>query len=123
LRTRTCQEVTRKRSRARADLSDPLLLWVKGAARYAHYCFSPPNALHDSYVEYVLLVALIQPSDRIATMDRLHANILDVFNEFDVQITSPNYEGDPEAPKTVPRSRWYAAPAVPEVKAVDQASV
>ena len=80
-------------------------------------------ALHDSYVEYVLLVALGQPSDRIAVMDRLHANILDAFNEYDVQITSPNYEGDPEAPKTVPRSRWYAAPAVAEVKSPDTAGV
>jgi small-conductance mechanosensitive channel len=80
-------------------------------------------ALHDSYVEYVLLVALVQPSDRIAVMDRLHANILDAFNEYDVQITSPNYEGDPEAPKTVPRSRWYAAPAAADVKSPDTAGV
>jgi small-conductance mechanosensitive channel len=81
------------------------------------------SALHDSYVEYVLLVALVQPSDRIAVMDRLHASILDAFNEYDVQITSPNYEGDPDAPKTVPRSRWYAAPAVADVKSPDTAGV
>ncbi|HEU4935949.1 MAG TPA: mechanosensitive ion channel domain-containing protein [Vicinamibacterales bacterium] len=81
------------------------------------------SALHDSYVEYILLVALVQPSDRIAVMDRLHANILDAFNEYDVQITSPNYEGDPEAPKTVPRSRWFAAPAVADVKSSDTAGV
>ncbi len=80
-------------------------------------------ALHDSYVEYVLLVALAQPSDRIAVLDRLHANILDAFNEFDVSITSPNYEGDPESPKTVPRSRWYAAPAAADVKSPDTAGV
>jgi len=80
-------------------------------------------ALHDSYVEYLLLVALEQPSDRIVVMDRLHASILDAFNEYDVQITSPNYEGDPEAPKTVPRSRWFAAPAVGDVKSSDTAGI
>src|SRR5262245_50857352 len=78
----------------------------------------PPDvrqtALQDSYVHYTLLVALEQPSRRGAILDRLHANILDAFNEFDVQITAPNYEGDPEARKTVPRSQWYAAPATPK---------
>jgi hypothetical protein len=39
--------------------------------------------------------------------------IQDVFNEFGVQIVSPNYEADPEGPKVVPRDRWYAAPAMP----------
>jgi small-conductance mechanosensitive channel len=78
----------------------------------------PPDvrqtALQDSYVHYTLLVALEQPSRRGSILDRLHANILDAFNEFDVQITSPNYEGDPEARKTVPRNQWYAAPATPK---------
>jgi small-conductance mechanosensitive channel len=81
------------------------------------------SALQDSYVEYGLLVALRQPSERIAVMDRLHANILDAFNEYDVQITSPIYEGDPEAPKTVPRSRWFAAPAAADTKSADTAGV
>ena len=80
-------------------------------------------ALHDAYVEYALLVALDQPHERGLVLDRLHANILDAFNEFDVQITSPNYEADPESAKTVPRSRWYAAPAVADVKMRDGAGV
>jgi small-conductance mechanosensitive channel len=41
----------------------------------------------------------------------LHRNILDVFNEYGVQIMTPAYEGDPEQPKVVPRTDWYAAPA------------
>jgi small-conductance mechanosensitive channel len=41
----------------------------------------------------------------------LHRNILDVFNEFGVQIMTPAYEGDPEAPKVVPKDQWYSAPA------------
>ena len=33
----------------------------------------------------------------------LHRNILDVFNEYGVQIMTPAYEGDPAEPKLVPR--------------------
>jgi small-conductance mechanosensitive channel len=43
----------------------------------------------------------------------LHQNILDVFNEYGVQIMTPNYEGDPAEPKLVQREQWYAAPASP----------
>jgi small-conductance mechanosensitive channel len=43
----------------------------------------------------------------------LHRHILDVFNEYGVQIMTPAYEGDPTAPKLVPRDQWYAAPAQP----------
>jgi hypothetical protein len=43
----------------------------------------------------------------------LHGNILDVFNEYGVQIMTPAYEGDPEQPKVVPREHWYASPARP----------
>jgi len=42
----------------------------------------------------------------------LHANILDVFNEYGVQIMTPAYEGDPAEPKLVKRGDWYTAPAV-----------
>jgi small-conductance mechanosensitive channel len=41
----------------------------------------------------------------------LHRSILDVFNEFNVQIMTPAYEGDPDQPKVVPREQWYTAPA------------
>jgi small-conductance mechanosensitive channel len=41
----------------------------------------------------------------------LHRNILDVFNEFGVQIMTPAYEGDTEQPKVVARENWYLAPA------------
>ena len=36
----------------------------------------------------------------------LHQNILDVFNENNVQIMTPAYEGDPELPKVVPKDQW-----------------
>jgi small-conductance mechanosensitive channel len=41
----------------------------------------------------------------------LHRNVLDVFNEYGVQIMTPAYEGDPEKRKVVPPEEWYAAPA------------
>jgi small-conductance mechanosensitive channel len=41
----------------------------------------------------------------------LHRNILDVFNEYGVQIMTPAYEGDPDAPKIVPPKDWYTSPA------------
>lgn len=41
----------------------------------------------------------------------LHQHVLDVFNEYGVQIMTPAYEGDTPAPKVVPREQWYAAPA------------
>ena len=69
--------------------------------------------LRDFYVEYTLLVCLEQPSLRATTLGALRANIQDVFNEFGVQIMSPNYFADPHAPKVVPRENWYAAPASP----------
>jgi small-conductance mechanosensitive channel len=43
----------------------------------------------------------------------LHRHILDVFNEYGVQIMTPAYEGDPPEPKVVPAHKWYAEPATP----------
>jgi small-conductance mechanosensitive channel len=43
----------------------------------------------------------------------LHRNILDLFNEFGVQIMTPKYERDPDQPKVVARKDWYVSPAVP----------
>jgi small-conductance mechanosensitive channel len=71
------------------------------------------TGLLDFYVQYTLLVCLDQPRKRGAILHALHANILDAFNEYGVQITSPNYEADPDEAKVVPRSKWYAAPAAP----------
>jgi small-conductance mechanosensitive channel len=69
------------------------------------------DALENSCVRYRLMVGLIEPATRVLMRDRLHASILDVFNEYGVQIMTPSYEGDPEAPKIVPRDRWFTAPA------------
>jgi hypothetical protein len=34
-------------------------------------------------------------------------NILDVFNENNVQIMTPAYRRDPEDPKVVPKDKWF----------------
>jgi small-conductance mechanosensitive channel len=41
----------------------------------------------------------------------LHRQVLDVFNEYGVQIMTPAYEGDPEVPKVVPQEKWFVTPA------------
>jgi small-conductance mechanosensitive channel len=62
-------------------------------------------------VQYTLMACLEEPQRRGPTLSVLHANILDAFNEYGVQITSPNYEADPAGRKVVPPDQWYAAPA------------
>jgi small-conductance mechanosensitive channel len=69
------------------------------------------EALEDFYVRYRLAVCVGDRAERTITLDRLHSQILDVFNEFGVQIMSPNYEADPEGLKIVPKEQWHAAPA------------
>ena len=71
------------------------------------------TALCDFYVQYTLLVSLVDPRRRLPSLATLHANIQDAFNEYGVQIMSPNYEADPEQAKLVPTTDWYAAPAAP----------
>jgi len=75
----------------------------------------PPSVrqagLQDFYVNYTLLVCLEDPASKALVLDALHANIQDAFNEYGVQIMSPNYEADPSGPKIVPPDKWFAAPA------------
>ncbi len=72
------------------------------------------TALSDFYIEYQLNAIISNPPDRIRVLDKLHANILDSFNEFGVQITSPHYIADPSQPAVVPRDKWFQAPAATE---------
>jgi small-conductance mechanosensitive channel len=67
--------------------------------------------LEDFYVKYTLFACLERQDQRPFVMAALHANIQDVFNEYGVQIMSPNYVFDPAAPKVVPKKDWFAAPA------------
>jgi len=69
------------------------------------------EALQDFYVKYTLFVCLDAQDQRYFTLNILHAQIQDLFNEYGVQIMSPNYLADPAAPKVVARKDWYTAPA------------
>jgi len=71
------------------------------------------TALSDFYVAYKLVVYVgsAQPATRARVASDLHASIQDMFNRYGVQIMSPGYYEDPAAPKTVPETNWYAAPA------------
>ncbi len=70
--------------------------------------------LQDFYIKYELNAYTAEPTKMLKTYSALHQNIQDAFNEFGVQIMSPNYEADPGTPKVVPKEKWYEAPAKPE---------
>jgi small-conductance mechanosensitive channel len=78
----------------------------------------PPFVFHlhlgDFSVTYELNVYCSQPRMMRVTYTELHRHILDVFNEYGVQIMTPAYEGDPDVPKIVPKDQWYQAPARPD---------
>nr|WP_315472248.1 mechanosensitive ion channel domain-containing protein [uncultured Undibacterium sp.] len=71
------------------------------------------TALSDFYPEYLLICQAVpdDPVPRAEVMSTLHANIQDVFNEYNVQIMSPHYRADPEKEKLVPKEGWFRAPA------------
>jgi small-conductance mechanosensitive channel len=69
------------------------------------------RALGDFAVTYEVNAFCNDPQGLLARYSELHRNILDVFNEYGVQIMTPAYEGDTEQPKIVPREQWFAAPA------------
>lgn len=74
------------------------------------------TALSDYNVEYRLIAYTLAESPvlRADVLNRLHANIQDVFNEYGVQIMSPHYAADPAAPQVVPREKWRPPPGPPE---------
>jgi small-conductance mechanosensitive channel len=67
--------------------------------------------LGDFAVTYELNVYCNEPQAQMKLYTELHRNILDVFNEYGVQIMTPAYESDPPEPKLVPENKWYERPA------------
>ncbi len=65
------------------------------------------RALGDFAVNYELNVYCNDPDNMMKQYTALHRNILDVFNENQVQIMTPAYEGDPDQPKIVPKEQWF----------------
>jgi len=73
--------------------------------------FVQQRALGDFAVDYEINVYCDDPHSMLSLYSALHRNILDLFNEYGVQIMTPAYEGDPDRPKVVPRDQWFASPA------------
>jgi len=71
------------------------------------------RSLQDFYIEYELLVRLVDGTVRQQVLTELHSHILDIFNEFGVQIMSPHFEEQPHQNVVVAPGGWYPAPAVP----------
>jgi small-conductance mechanosensitive channel len=91
---------------------------LEAASRVGSLRSSPPpfvlqRALADFCVTYELNAFTSVPTRLLDVYSELHASILDVFNEYGIQIMTPAYMADPAQPKVVPRSQWYAAPARP----------
>jgi small-conductance mechanosensitive channel len=88
----------------------------EAAARTPGLLQEPPpfvlkKALGDFCVTYELNVFCDTPNSMERLYTALHGHILDVFNEYQIQIMTPAYESDPVQPKVVPKDQWYAAPA------------
>jgi small-conductance mechanosensitive channel len=75
--------------------------------------FVMQRALSDFYPEYELIVHIDHPEQRGKALSELHAQIQDVFNEYGVQIMSPNFVNQPEQKVWVDKGQWYEAPAAP----------
>ncbi|MEZ5832091.1 MAG: mechanosensitive ion channel [Dongiaceae bacterium] len=75
------------------------------------------RALTDFYVEYELFALTDRPRDQLSILSKLHSNIQDVFNEYGVQIMSPQYYEQPPQPLVVPKDKWFTAPASKEADA------
>ena len=69
------------------------------------------KALGDFAVSYEINAYYDDANTMGLAYTSLHGHILDVFNEYGIQIMTPAYEGDPEQPKIVPKEQWYTAPA------------
>lgn len=76
------------------------------------------KVLGDFAVTYEINVYCGDAQSMYTVYTQLHRNILDVFNEYGVQIMTPAYERDPVQPKLVSKEQWYAAPAVAPSEAV-----
>ncbi len=69
------------------------------------------RALTDFYAEYELFALVERPIERLATLSALHGKIQDIFNEYGVQIMSPQYYEQPPEPLIVPKEKWFKPPA------------
>jgi small-conductance mechanosensitive channel len=69
--------------------------------------------LGDFAVNYELNAFIRDAQEMLPLHARLSRNVLDVFNEYGVQIMTPHYMGDTAQAKVVPPADWYLPPAQP----------
>jgi len=86
------------------------------AARTPDLLSEPPPTvrqvkLQDFYPEYELNVFMRAGAPKYDVLSALHGHIQDVFNEYGVQIMSPNFVLQPATPVLVAKEDWRAAPA------------
>jgi len=91
---------------------------LEAAARTPGLLKKPPPfvlqlSLGDFCVTYELNVYCDRPNNITELYTLLSQNILDVFNEYGVQIMTPAYMADTQQPKIVPKDQWYIPPAKP----------
>lgn len=67
--------------------------------------------LAEFYVNYDLVAYIELPEMYELVLNELHSNIQDIFNEYGVQIMSPNFQAQPDKKVLVPKERWFASPA------------
>jgi small-conductance mechanosensitive channel len=67
--------------------------------------------LGDFCVTYELNVSCGDARAALELYTAMHGHILDIFNEYGVQIMTPAYMSDPVQPKVVAPGDWYAPPA------------
>jgi small-conductance mechanosensitive channel len=82
-------------------------------------------ALSDFYPEYRLVAysTVETPRRRAEVLNQLHQQIIDVFNEYGVAITSPHFTQEPATAHVIPKEDWHPAPAVAPIDVTqDEAS-
>jgi len=91
-------------------------LLLQAADRTAGLLKDPPpfvlkRELGDFYVTYEINGYSNAAETMLQTYSDLHENILDLFNEHEVQIMSPHFESQPASPVLVRKEHWFAPPA------------
>ena len=75
----------------------------------------PPFVLNQGLKDFCVLYEInaytADAGSSPAIYSRLHANILDVCNEYGIQIMTPAYVADPAEPKLVRKGDWHMPPA------------
>ena len=94
---------------------------LEAASRTKGLLKDPPpyilqKGLGDFAITYEINAYCDDPVNMYFMYTDLHRNILDVFNENNIQIMTPAYEGDPEIPKVVPKDQWNTPLAKKEIK-------